>query len=128
MSYILLVEWLLYIYIYQTLSLSLYIYIYIYISYVKTQKFKNVLNIHILRLHVVKRKRCASYVCIYPIQPPQTGCDTRSIFSGVQLVWIKSFLSPRLVTVPRWKNSVCPNISQSTKRDTHFFSVRTSTA
>ena len=35
--------------------------------------------------------------CINPSSLPQAGCDTRSIFSGVKLVWMQNFLSPRLV-------------------------------
>ena len=44
-----------------------------------------------------------------PTSPVRAGYDTRLILSGVLQVWIQSFPSPRLVTSPRLKHTVCPN-------------------
>ena len=52
-----------------------------------------------------------SLFCIYFIySSTQAGCDTRSILSRLYLVWIQSFLSPRLVAILRLKSSVCLTI------------------
>ena len=37
-------------------------------------------------------------ICTYPTPPSRTGCDTQFL-SEVQVVWIQSFTSPRLVKV-----------------------------
>ena len=42
--------------------------------------------------------------CIYQTHPQWAACDTRSVvLSGVQLVWIQNFPSPRLVVLQRLK-------------------------
>ena len=49
----------------------------------------------------------------------------RSILSGVQLTWIQSFPSVRLVDLPRLKNSVCPtdfhSLDEGENRGIHAF-------
>ena len=46
----------------------------------------------------------SNYACIYLFCLPWALCNTKSILSGVQLVWIQCFPSPRLVVIPRLKS------------------------
>ena len=43
---------------------------------------------------------------IYPKPTLWAGCDTKSIWRGVKLVWIQHFPSPRLVASSKLMNSV----------------------
>ena len=54
--------------------------------------------------------RYKNVLCIYPTLLLRAGCDTRSIFNELQLVWIQSLPSLRLVAVSKLKSSVYPTI------------------
>ena len=45
-----------------------------------------------------------------PTPPLEQDMTQGQFLSGVQQVWIQSFPSTRLVTLPRLKNQVCPII------------------
>ena len=47
---------------------------------------------------------------IYPTPPLKQDMTQGQFLSGDQQVWIQSFPSPRLVALPRLKNSVYPTI------------------
>ena len=68
----------------------------IYLIYVYTQ------NLILSNLHVLIC--CKSQLPNKPTLPPQTGCDTRSIFQWVLLIWIQNFSSPWWIAMPRVKS------------------------
>ena len=55
---------------------------------------------------------CCNLFSIYPPLLPWTGCDLKSIFRGVKLVWSKSFPFPILLALPGLKEpSLSNNLS-----------------
>ena len=54
-------------------------------------------------------------LCIYLFSPSTTNrMQHKAIFlSGIQLIWIQSFQSPKPVAIARCLSSVCPQLGQS---------------
>ena len=51
-----------------------------------------------------------TFIYIYATTPPWTGYNTSSIFKRILTGLNSEFSSPRLVTIARWKTSVCSTI------------------
>ena len=56
--------------------------------------------------------RACVYIFVYLLTNTETraGCNTRSILTVSQQVWMQNFLSPWQVTIPKLRNQICSAI------------------